>query len=431
MPLILCPALACALLCGQDPANGWTDYRGPSLDGHAADGADPPLVWSEEENVQWKVAVPGRGWSSPIVTNGRIWLTTADPAGHERSVRCHDLESGDLLLQRVVLEVAKPEHRNALNSYASPSATVGQGLVFFSFGSEGLVCLNEETAEEQWRRTDLACDHMEGPGSSPFYLDGRLMLHVDGGDVQYMVALDPLTGRTLWRSERDQAILDRLPADMRKAYATPIVIHVDGGAQLVSSAAQVTYGLDPSSGRELWRVKHPGFSMSSRPLIFEGAVLLNTGFMRPELWSVQLEPSAKEGGQVEVQVNWKAARGMPTMASPVLVGGELYTVSDGGVASCLDARTGAEVWRERLGGEVSASLLYANGRVYYFDREGTTTVIMPGREFQKVAQNLLDDGCMASAAALGGALIIRTRSHLYRLQAPTSQSEDRDQRDSW
>ncbi|MDP6738607.1 MAG: PQQ-binding-like beta-propeller repeat protein [Planctomycetota bacterium] len=423
--------LACVLLCGQDPADNWTDYRGPSLDGHAADGASPPLEWSEEQNVSWKVAVPGRGWSSPIVASGRIWLTTADPAGHELSVRCHDLEGGKLLVQRVVLEVTEPEHRNALNSYASPSATVGQGLVFFSFGSEGLVCLNAETAEEQWRRTDLRCDHMEGPGSSPFYLDGRLMLHVDGGDVQYVVALDPLTGRTLWRSERDRTLLDGLPPDLRKAYATPIVIQVKGEAQLVSSGAQVTYGLDPASGRELWRVKHSGFSMSSRPMSFEGAVLLNTGFMRPELWSVQLEPSAKDGGQVEVRVNWKAARGMPTMASPVLVGGELYTVSDGGVASCLDARTGAEVWRERIGGEYSASLLYANGRVYYFDREGTSTVILPGRTFQKVAQNFLDDGCMASAAVLGGALILRTRSHLYRLQAPTPQKEGRDQRDCW
>ena len=431
MPLPLAPVIACALWCGQDGHGDWTDYRGPTLDGHAAEGAAPPVEWSEDRNVHWKVPVPGRGWSSPIIANGRIWLTTADPDGHALTVLCHDVVDGAVLFQEVVLEVPEPKHRNALNSYASPSATVGQGRVFLSFGSEALICLDGETAEEQWRRTDLVCDHMEGPGSSPFLLDGRLILHVDGGDAQYAVALDPATGRTLWRSVRDPALLEGLPADLRKAYATPIAIVVGGESHLVSSSAQVPYGLDPTDGGELWRVKHRGFSMSSRPLVFEDAVLLNTGFMRPELWSVRLAPPDVEGGDTRVQVNWKAVRGMPTMASPVLVGAEFYTVSDGGVASCLDVRTGTEIWKERLGGEFSASLLYAGGRVYFFNREGLTTVIDPGRKFRKVAENSLDDGCMASAAALGNALIVRTRSHLYRLQRPEQQKQKLSYLDNW
>ena len=431
MPLILSPVIACVLWCGQDSLGDWTDFRGPRMDGHAAVGTDPPLEWSEERNVRWKVPVPDRGWSSPIVSNGRIWLTSADPKGHKRSVLCHDLENGEVILQRLMLEVPEPEVCHELNSYASPSATVGDGLIFFSFGSAGLICLDEETAEEQWRRTDLHCDHIAGPGSSPFFSNGRLMLHMDGGDLQFIVALDPRTGRTLWRSERDSAVLKPFPPDLRKAYSTPIVIIVGGEAQLVSSSAQVTYGLHPADGRELWRVRHGGFSMSSRPLAFEGAVLLSTGFMRPELWCVQLTAPGADGEKVEVQVNWKAVRGMPTMVSPVIVGGELYTVSDGGVASCLDARTGAEVWKERLGGEFSASLLHAGGRVYFFDREGKTTVIAPGREFSKLAENSLDDGCMASAAVVEDALIIRTRSHLYRLQISGEQAQTRDHLQSW
>jgi outer membrane protein assembly factor BamB len=413
----------------QDPGAPWPDYRGPTLDGHGAPGTRPPLEWSEESNVRWKVSVPGRGWSSPVVSAGRIWLTTADPEGHQLSLLCHDLRDGRVLFQRVLFEVAEPAHRNALNSYASPSPTVAHERVFVSFGSEGLVCLDQKTAKEQWRRTDLCCDHMEGPGSSPFMLGERLMLHVDGGDVQFMVALDPATGDTLWRAERDQEVLQGLPPDLRKAYATPIPVRVGEQIQLVSTAAGVTYGLDPQSGRELWRVRHGGFSMSSRALVFEGAVLVNTGFMRPELWSLQLTRSAVDAGTTQVQVNWKATRGMPTMASPVLVGDQLFTVSDGGVASCLDARTGRVLWKERLSGPFSASLLYAAGRVYYFDREGTCTVIAPGRTFRKLAENSLDDGCMASGALVGEALIVRTRSHLYRLQMPAPADEGENQRE--
>lgn len=403
---------------GQKPQGDWVDFRGPTMDGHAPEGAHPPLNWSEDRNVRWKVAVPGRGWSSPIVTDGRIWFTTADPEGHERRVMCHDLENGGVLVDRVLLKVTEPAERNPLNSYASPSATAGQGLVFFSFGSAGLICLNAETGDEEWRRADLPCDHIVGPGSSPLLLDGRLLLNMDGGDFQFMVALDAATGATVWRSERDKTVLDGLAPDFRKAYATPIIVQVGGKTQLVSTASQATYGLDPVDGRELWRVKHGGFSMSSRPLVFEGSVLLNTGFMRPELWSVQLSTPKQDGEDAELKVNWKVVRGMPSMASPVIVGGELFTVSDGGVASCLDARTGVQIWKERIGGEFSASLLHAAGRVYFFDRDGKTTVIAPGRTFVKLAENSLEDGCMASAAVLGDALIVRTRSHLYRLQRP-------------
>lgn len=424
--LILAHVLTVAACLGQEQQGDWVDYRGPTMDGHAREDARPPLDWSEDRHVRWKAAVSGRGWSSPIVTAGRIWFTTADPEGHERRVICHDFETGDVLLDRVLLKVANPEERNPLNSYASPSATAGQGRVFFSFGSAGLICLNAESGDEEWRRTDLPCDHIVGPGSSPVLLDGRLLLNMDGGDFQFMLALESTTGATLWRSERDATVLDGLIPDVRKAYSTPIIVQVGGKAQLVSSASQATYGLDPADGRELWRVKHGGFSMSSRPLAFETSVLLNTGFMRPELWSVQLPAPNSDNDKAEAQVNWKVVRGIPSMASPVIVGDELFTVSDGGVASCLDVRTGAQLWKERLGGEFSASLLHADGRVYFFDRDGKTTVIAPGRTFVKLAENSLEDGCMASAAALGDSLIVRTRSHLYRLQRPVEQAQDGD-----
>ncbi len=414
--MVLAAALIGILAAGQDAPHSWPDYRGPNLDGHMAADALPPLSWSEQSHVRWKVPVPGRGWSSPILAAGRVWLTTADPDGTRLSLLCFDVESGELLVDRVLFEVPEPAHRNALNSYASPSATVGDGRVFVSFGHEGLVCLNATDAEELWRRSDLPCEHLEGPGSSPLYFAGRLVLHLDGAEQQYVVALDPASGQTLWRTDRDPALLDGVQPDMRKAFATPVPLLVGGQWQLISTAAEATFGLNPRDGEELWRVEHGGFSMSSRALTFEGAVLVNTGFMRPQLWSLQVSNQSADESGSGVVVNWKATRGMPTMASPVIVGERLFTVSDGGVASCLDVRSGELIWKHRLAGEYSASLLYGAGRVYAFDREGTCTVIAADDEFRELAVNVLDDGCMASAAAAGDALIVRTRSHLYRLE---------------
>ncbi|MEZ6016289.1 MAG: PQQ-binding-like beta-propeller repeat protein [Planctomycetota bacterium] len=414
-PLLVALPFALGLAPASD--SPWPEYRGPNATGDAV-GATLPLDWSEERNVRWKTAIHGRGWSSPVVLGARIWLTTATPQGEQLSVLALDLATGRVLVDRVVFEVAAPEKRNALNSYASPSPVVVDGRVFVHFGTYGTACLDAETAETLWERRDLRCDHMEGPGSSPFLNAGRLYMNVDGGDVQYIIALDAASGETQWKRERS-IDLSSTAADRRKAYSTPVLgeVRTDEGIsrELVSSAARATYGYDPVTGEELWRVQHPGYSMSSRPIVVGDMVVLSTGFDRPELWAIRL---GGRGDVTETHVVWRNTRGVPSMPSPVVAGGLLFQASDRGMASCVELSSGETLWQERLGADVCASLLHTEGRVYYFDRDGKTTVVAPAREYKRLGEAHLDKGCMASPAVVEDALILRTETHLYRIEAP-------------
>jgi len=405
--------LPLALLPGLTLDAPWPDYRGPGRDGDAR-GAALPATWSETQNVRWKTAVHGRGWSSAVVMDGRAWLTTATPEGDQLSILAVDVATGEVVVDRVLFTVAKPEKRNALNSYASPSPTAGDGRVYVSFGTYGIACLSGATGETLWARRDLVCDHMEGPGSSPLLHGGLVYLHVDGGDVQYIVALDATTGEVVWKTQRS-AELAPLAPDVRKAYSTPIVAKSQRGRdELVSSGAQATYGYDPRTGAELWRVRHKGYSMSSRPILVGDTVIVTTGFDRPELWALQL---GGDGDVTGTHVRWRNTRGGPTMPSPVIVDGLPFQSSDRGMASCIDTATGETLWQERRGADVCASLLAADGRIMAFDRDGKVTMFAPERAFKRLGEARLERGFMASPAVVGGALILRTETHLYRIEA--------------
>ncbi|MCP3915823.1 MAG: PQQ-like beta-propeller repeat protein [bacterium] len=409
-----CHAL-CATFLGlvlQD-APIWPDYRGPGLDGHAPE-AEVPLEWSEKEGVQWKTPIPGRGWSTPVVHRGEAWMTTATPKGDRLSVLAVDVDTGAIVHRAVLFEVEEPQERSKLNSYASPSAVIAEGRVWVHYGAEGTACIDTETRKVLWRRTDLRCDHMEGPGSSPLLVDGKLVINVDGGDVQYVVALEAETGETAWRVERS-ASLAPLVADFRKAYSTPILVEGKRSPLVLSSGARRTSAFDPDDGREVWYVDHPGFSMSSRPVTDGKRVFLTTGFMRSELWAVRL---GGKGDVTKSHVLWKHKKNVPTMPSAVLIDGYLYLVDDGSIASCIDAKNGNRMWRERIDGDHSSSPVYAGGRLYFFDREGKSTVIAPSKKFQVLARNELDDGMMASPVVVGDSFLLRTRTHLYRIATP-------------
>lgn len=398
------------VLLAQD--GDWPDFRGPHSNGVVAK-SNVPLTWSEQQNVAWKRATLGSGWSSPVVEGGRIWLTTATEAGKKLHVIALDLATGEALFEQVVFENEKPEKKNALNSFASPSPTIEPGRVYVHFGSYGTACFDTVNFKKVWQRRDIRCDHMEGPGSSPILFEDLLIFHVDGGDVQYVIALDKATGTTKWRSDRS-VDLSGNPPDTRKAYSTPIVMHVAGKPQLISTGAQASYAYEPRTGKELWLLRFKGFSMASRPLAGEGMVFLTTGFMRAQMLGVRL-PAV--GDVTDTHIAWSYARNVPKMASPILAGQRIYMVDDGGFATCLDANNGKVKWRERLGGEHCASPLCIGDRLYFFDREGETVVLAKADEFKKLASNHLDDGCMATPAVIGDALVLRTRTHLYRIEA--------------
>jgi outer membrane protein assembly factor BamB len=392
--------------------NSWRDFRGPTRNGYVANAA-VPLTWSEQENVTWKCPLVGSGWSSPVVEGGKVWVTAATDHGKKLHLIAIDVVTGKQLHEQVVFENDKPEKKNALNSYASPSPVVEPGHVYVHFGTYGTACFDTETFEKVWQRRDLNCDHMEGPGSSPILFEDLLIFNADGGDVQYVVALDKVSGETKWRTDRSISLLG-FPPDLRKAYSTPLVIEVAGKAQLVSSGAQGSYGYDPRTGKELWLVRYKGFSMASRPVAGDGMVFLTTGFIRARMLAVKV-PAVDD--VTETNIAWAYSRNVPKMASPVLAGNRVFMIDDGGFATCLDHQTGKVLWRKRVGGAHCASPLCIGDRIYFFDRDGKTAVIDKGDVYKELASNHLDEGFMATPAVVGDAFIMRTRKHLYRIEA--------------
>lgn len=392
--------------------DNWPEFRGPSGAGHS-DSSGLPRMWGESKNVVWKTPIPGRGWSSPVVWDQQIWLTTATPDGKELFVICLDRESGKVLLNRKLWDIAKPDDTRKYNSFASPTPVIEAGRIYVHFGSYGTACIDTKDGQILWSRQDLPCNHWRGPGSSPILYQNLLVLTFDGYDVQYVVALDKKSGKTVWKSDRTQDFgTDN--GDLKKAYSTPVVIEIDGKPQLISPAAAGVVALDPRTGAELWMVKYVGHSMAARPLYGNGFIYLTTGSSREML-------AIKPGGKREstaAHVAWKSNKGIGQMPSPLLVDDLIYCVSDGGVAVCIDANTGMQVWQQRLGSAHTASPLFANGAIYFFADNGSAVVIQPGRRYKEVARNKLDGGseCKATPAICGKSLFIRTDAFVYRIE---------------
>ena len=390
----------------------WPEFRGPSGDGHA-DSRGLPLTWSETENIAWKTAIPGYGWSSPVIWHDQIWLTTATPDGREMFAVCVDRESGRVVRHIKVFDTPNPEDIGVVNSYASPTPAVEAGRVYVHFGTYGTACLDTAKGEILWTRRDLNCDHHEGPGSSPILFEDLFLVHVDGRDVQYVVALDKHTGRTVWKTDRS-IDYSGYHINLKKAFCTPQVIESGDRLQLISPGSMATMAYDPRTGDELWKVRYRGWSMVTRPLFGHGLVYFVNDYERPELWAVRPDG---QGDVTDSHVVWTLRRGAPGQPSFLLIGDLLYLVNNEGIAQALDARSGDEVWRSRIDGSYSASLVYADGRIYCFNRNAVATVLAPGREFQVLAVNQLDGAqMMASPAVAGRALFVRTRSHLYRIE---------------
>jgi outer membrane protein assembly factor BamB len=418
--------------CAAYAEERWPEWRGVSGQG-VSSAKGLPAEWSETKGIKWKAALPGRGWSTPVVEGDQIWVTTAieNTASAEQAQKrlkentgdqpvtvlesvslraiCVSLESGEVLQDVELLNVKEPQWVHQLNSYASPSPIVKEGRLYAHFGSFGSACLDTRSGSVLWRNEELHVQHENGPGSTPVLWKDRLIVHFDGSDVQFIAALSTETGKVLWKSERSGE-MDPRP-QQRKAYGTPLLVETPSGPVVVSGAADWVYGYAPDSGKELWKVPYGelGFSMSVRPVADAERIYISTSFGKSQVIAL------KYAGRTTPEVLWRNNKNAPKMCSPVLAGGLLYYVDDGGILSCVDALTGEAVYRERLSGKFSASLLLADGRLWVCSREGVTFVVAPGREFKLLAQNSLEGQIMASPIALDGALLIRTDKALYRL----------------
>jgi len=416
-------------------AEDWPQWRGPAGDGHAPN-AKIPTTWDEQTNIRWKVPVEGEGFSSPVIADGKLWLTTAlvealSPEEEEAKLaelktnprgikfggpltlkaQAFDVDSGKLLHDVVCFEFPSANPKHATNSYASPTPVIAGNRLFCHFGDYGTCCVDVDSGKLIWTNQELHVDHQNGPGSSPVVWKDLVIMHYDGIDAQYIAALNADDGTLAWKTPRSGE-LDPKP-EFQKAYCTPSIHEIDGKEQLVSPGANWLYGYDPATGKELWKASYGqlGFSTVPRPVFGKGMAFICTSFLQSRL--VAVKTGGASGDISETHVAWTADRQIPKKPGILFVDDNLYFVSDSGIASTLRAETGEEVWQERFPGQYSASPLYANGSIYVFNQEGITMVYKPGDTFELVSENPIDEGCMATPAISGDRLFVRTMSHLY------------------
>jgi outer membrane protein assembly factor BamB len=398
----------------------WPQFRGPDGNGHS-DASGLPLTWSESKNIVWKTPIHDRGWSSPVVYGEQIWLTTATQDGRMLYALCLDRETGRVIQELKLFEIAQPQYCHPFNSYASPTPVIEAGRVYVTFGSAGTACIDTGRFRVLWERRDIECNHFRGAGSSPILFQNLLIMNFDGSDHQFVIALDKRTGKTVWRKNRSIDFKDldangepAAEGDYRKAFSTPHVAWLNGRWELISLGSKATYGYAPLTGEELWRVEERNqHSASTRPVLASGLIFYPTGFSAGQLFAVR---AGGNGLITDTHVAWKASRAISNKPSLLLVDGLLYVINDTGIASCLEAKSGALIWQKRIGGEFSASPVYAGGKIWFFSEDGKTTVIRPGRVFEQLAESQLDEGFMASPAIAGQALFLRTKTHLYKIE---------------
>jgi outer membrane protein assembly factor BamB len=416
LPVVLL-LLCCALLRGGD---SWPQFRGPDGTGHS-DSRGLPMQWSETRNVIWKTPIHDRGWSSPVIYGKQIWLTSASKDGQKLFVLCIDVDSGKIIRDWKLFDVSNPQYAHPFNTHASPTPVIEDGRVYITFGAAGTAAIDTKTFRVLWERRDIDCNHFRGAGSSPIVFGDLLLMHFDGSDHQFVMALDKNTGKTVWQTKRSIDFQDLDPngkpaadGDLRKAFSTPQVERINGRWEMISLGAKAAYSYDPFTGRELWRVEERGqHSASTRPVIGHGMIFFPTGFPAGQLFAVR---TGGKGLITDSHVVWKVKRGVSNKPSILLVDDLIYMIGDTGIASCVDAKTGEQVWQQRIGGEFSASPVYADGRLWFFSEDGKTTVLKPGRVFEQIAENRLDEGFLASPAISGKAFYLRTRTHLYRIE---------------
>lgn len=405
-------------LFAQNTEN-WTHLRGSNLDGHSL-STNAPITWSETSNVRWKTAIRGLAWSSPVVFGDQIWTSSATQNGEELFAVCTDFNSGRIVKEIMLFRPDSVQHIHPTNSYATSTPCIEEDFVYMHFGTYGTACVDTRTFEIVWTRTDLNCDHMQGAASSPIIYKDLLILHIEGTDVQYLIALDKHNGKTVWKTERPQEFYKNVEPVYRKAYCTPIVVQVNGKDQLISNGSQLAIAYEPETGKEIWQVFYGDDSTVSMPLSYGGLVYVNSGWMLPKdgrpFYARLLAVNPTGTGDVtKTQVKWEVAEDVPQISTPVIVDSLIYMVHERGDLTCLSAKTGAVIWKTKLNGQFNASVLYASGNIYLFSVKGKTYVIKPGLSFQLVAENELDGQVKATPAIVRDNIIFRTDKFLYRI----------------
>ena len=408
--LLLITVASCVVIEANEQ---WSQFRGHYGNG-IIKSTSAPINWSENTNIDWKTPIHDRGWSSPVIWNDQIWMTTATKDGNKMYAICVNKLSGKIEHDIHVFDVKSPQAITNENTYASPTPVVEEGRVYVHFGTYGTACISTKDGQILWKRRDLNCDHEigAGPASSPFIYNNFLIFNVDGRDVQYVIALNKETGETAWKTNRSVDFSD-VQVNQRKAYGTPFIIPRGNTNQMVSIGAKGVYSYDPENGKELWKAEHRGWSIAPRPVYGEGLVFTMIDRDRPEMWAINPNGS---GDITETHIQWKETKRMPPRASPIIIKGLLFVVDRNGYISCIEAKSGKSIWQKRMKGRFSASPILANNLIYFFNEDTVCTIIKPTRELEIVAENKLSDSkLMATPAFDENSIYIRTEKKLTRI----------------
>jgi outer membrane protein assembly factor BamB len=397
-------------------ADDWPEFRGPTGQGLST-ARDVPIEWSATKNVVWKQEIPGTGWSSPAIVDGRVYITAAIPVegGKEGdlalSTLCFEASTGKPLWTTKVFDQdgSKAPGIHSKNSHASPTPLVDKGQIIVHFGHQGIACLNTD-GTIAWKNNKFEYPPVHGNGGSPVLVEGKLVFSCDGASDPFLAAVDRRTGDLAWKTPREGGSVKKF------AFSTPLVIDVNGRKQVISPGAGSVGGFDPKTGKEIWRVNYDGYSVIPRPVYGHGLLIISTGYDSPVVMAIKPDG---EGDVTETHVVWKLTKSAPNTPSLLLIGDELYMISDRGIASCVDAKSGDVHWQQRIGGAYSASPVYADGRIYLQDEDGECTVIAADKKFKKLAENAINERTLASYAVTNGSLFVRGDKHLYRIGEAT------------
>jgi outer membrane protein assembly factor BamB len=397
--------------------DNWTHFRGSDLKGIAS-GSTYPVEWSDSSNVVWHTPIEGRAWSSPVVFGQQVWLTSATPDGKEMFALCLDLKTGKNIFK---IDLFKPEtvyHKHAINSYATPTPAIEDGKVYVHFGRYGTACIDTKTGKKVWERTDMQCEHVQGPGSSLLLHGNKLFVHMEGTDVQHIYALDKNTGKTIWMATRDASLYEPLLEIGRKAYVTPIVINSGSRELLISNGSAVCNAYDLETGEEVWFIPQGEDSTIAMPVEYNGLIYFYTSFVTPEEGDKYCELLAVDpGGTGDLNSNiiWRKKFPILQLLTPVIYDNLLYTIDTESILYCIDAKTGENIWTEKLKGKYNASPIWAAGNIYVSTTRGETLVFAAGREYKKIAVNRLEGEIWATPAFVNGSILIRTSKELVKI----------------
>jgi len=404
-------------LWSQESAS-WTHFRGSDLNGIST-GKRFPSTWDDSTNIAWKISESGKGWSSPVVLGEQVWLTTANRETREMRAICVDLETGKELHNRLIFRPEKLFRIHAVNSYATPTPAIEKGFIYVHFGRYGTACLNSSSGETIWARTDLQCEHIQGPGSSLMLYNDKLIVHLEGTDVQHILALDKRSGETLWITERSKEIYESMAPIGKKAFVTPIIVNMKGRDLLISNGSRTCMAIDPETGEEVWQVNQGDDSTISMPVQGDGLIYFYTSFITgedgkkyAELFAVDPDGSGNIGG---THIRWRMKAPILQLSTPVYVDGLLYTVDAKGEFFCLDGKTGEILWSEKLKGKFHSSPIYADGLLYISSTKGETYVYRAGPAPELLSRNKLEGEIWATPALADGAILMRTSEYLYKI----------------